>query len=58
MNDDYVNDIDQNHVGMPEATPKKLFEVFNEVQAASNRLHADFKKSGSHEPWGNFSGGE
>ena len=59
MSDDScVSDLDPNKVMMPNATPQKLFNFFNEVKAASNPKHANFKQSGSHETCRSFSGGE
>jgi len=43
---------------MPQATAKKLFDMFNEVKHDWNDKHANMKKSGSHSNWRSFCGGE
>lgn len=50
--------MDPNKIKQPEITAKKLYDMYNEVKAAWNPLHANFKKSGSHSSWRSFSGGE
>ena len=42
---------------MPQATAKKLFDMFNEVKHDWNDKHANMK-SGSHSNWRSFCGGE
>lgn len=53
-----MGNIDENKVTMANATPEKLCGIFNEVKAAWNPAHDRFKRSGSHNNWRSFSGGE